>query len=124
MRVLDTAEQIDIDTASPERMRDVARRYRAEAAAVAERYAWAARYASPPPPPPERSLADLMQHDLDAPPFDREAFDANLRRARAMLEIEDALAAETAAAEQTKADAAAQTASAFRQTAISTLMRR
>jgi hypothetical protein len=119
MRVLDTTEQIDVDTASPEQMRDVARRYREEAAAVAGRYAWAARYAPPPPPPPERPSSLASLRGIDETPFDQEAFDANLRRAKAMLEIENALAAE----EQAKADATRQAREALRQIPIGRLLR-
>jgi hypothetical protein len=127
MQILDTQESIDVDTASPEQMRRVAQRYRQEAAATAARYSWAARYAPAAPPAPELSVRDLLPNGgyarADDPPFDREAFDANLRRAKALVEIEMAL--EKAAADAARAAQAAkdEAAAAFRQTAIGGLFR-
>jgi hypothetical protein len=125
MRVLDTAEHIDVDTASPEQMRAVAQRYRNEAAAVAQRYQWAAKYAAP-PPAPERSLTDLVP-DREAPTAEQiEERQRMVRQARAMVQIEIELEKEAAAADAAKADAeqaAARAARAFRPSSLQRILR-
>jgi hypothetical protein len=106
MQILDTQESIDVDTASPEQMRDVARRYREAAAKTAADYAWSSRYALPPPEPERPTLASMVAEAPYQPltAEERQERDQMLRKARALAQIEHELEKEERAAAHARAE--------------------
>jgi hypothetical protein len=94
---------LDVDSATPEALRAGAQKWRAAAAKSAAEHSWAMRFAPKPPEPRGPTMAELVAEAPYHQPLTKEER-KEMRKTRALVQIEMALEREQAAAAHTKAE--------------------